>query len=107
MTGGGMETAGADLKMMSRAGKSTINQYLAFSNQKAPAEKGNSTSSGPTTEDLIVNLLAQVDNPSLDQNNTAALNNQMKNKIAKEMEVIAHKTYIDGLSLSKRLIREK
>jgi len=31
----------------------------------------------------------------------------MKNKIAKEMEVIAHKTHLDGLSLAKRLMREK
>jgi hypothetical protein len=31
----------------------------------------------------------------------------MKNKIAKEMEVIANKTHMDGLSLNKRLMREK
>ena len=31
----------------------------------------------------------------------------MKNKIAKEMDVIAHKTHLDGLSLAKRLMREK
>ena len=59
-------------------------------------------------EDLIGNLLAKVDNNNADQqNNTAALNNQMKNKIAKEMEIIQHKSHLDSLSLGKRLMREK
>jgi len=31
----------------------------------------------------------------------------MKNKIAKEMEVIDHKAKLDALSLAKRLMREK
>ena len=75
MTGGGMESVGPDLKMMSRAGKSTINQYLAFSHKNTTPDLESKPKSEPTTEDLIVNLLAKVDNPSLDQNNTAALNN--------------------------------
>lgn len=54
-----------DITMMSRAGKSTVNQYLAFSKQKNMQEAQEEPAK-LSPEELIGNLLAKVENSNAD-----------------------------------------